>query len=212
MRRRVVRPRLLTYRRAAPRRRAPRGRPRRPAPFRPDGAGRRTAPIGETFQLSNTDLIAALERQEQALVFSAFDETTAFELGCALRAAAAAREAAVVIDIRRTDRRLFFAALPGSSGDNDEWARRKSNVTLRFHCSSMLAGAKFAAQGKVLGPDIGLDPMDYAAVGGSFPVRVRGAGVVAAVTVSGLPSREDHALIVGVLGAHLGVDELAALP
>lgn len=31
---------------------------------------------------------------------------------------------------------------------------------------------------------------------GSFPVRVRGAGVVAAVTVSGLSSDDDHQLVV----------------
>jgi uncharacterized protein (UPF0303 family) len=32
--------------------------------------------------------------------------------------------------------------------------------------------------------------------GGSFPVRFRGVGVVAAVTVSGLTSEEDHDFIV----------------
>ena len=40
---------------------------------------------------------------------------------------------------------------------------------------------------------------ETAAAGGSFPVRVRGAGVVAAVTVSGLTSDEDHDFVVAAL-------------
>lgn len=53
--------------------------------------------------------------------------------------------------------------------------------------------------------DIGIDPLDYADHGGSFPVRIAGSGVVAAITVSGLKSEEDHAMIVEVLEAHLGL-------
>jgi uncharacterized protein (UPF0303 family) len=46
---------------------------------------------------------------------------------------------------------------------------------------------------------MGLDPADYAAHGGAFPVRIRNVGVVAVVTVSGLPQAEDHALVVTAL-------------
>ena len=47
--------------------------------------------------------------------------------------------------------------------------------------------------------DQGLDPAVYADHGGAVPIRVQGAGVVAVATVSGLPSREDHALVVQAL-------------
>nr|WP_067294297.1 heme-degrading domain-containing protein [Marinobacterium profundum] len=156
-----------------------------------------------------TNLISALEQQEQALVLGGFDEDTAFAVGNALREQAAASKAPVVIDIRTANRRLYFAALPGSAPDNDEWARRKGNMALRKQCSSLLCGERLKASGQSVGPDMGLDPLDYAAHGGSFPVRVRGAGVVAVITVSGLPSRDDHELIVGVLAQYLDVQNIS---
>ncbi|PRY19919.1 uncharacterized protein (UPF0303 family) [Aliiruegeria haliotis] len=144
-----------------------------------------------------------LERQEETLVLSRFDETTAVALGNALVAEASAQAAPVVVNIRTADRTLFHAALPGSAPDNDHWARRKSNIVLRKHQSSMLVGILFEAQGKSVGPDFGFDPLEFAAHGGSFPIRVAGVGVVGAVTVSGLASEDDHAMIVRVLGKML---------
>jgi uncharacterized protein (UPF0303 family) len=98
---------------------------------------------------------------------------------------------------------LFHAALPGSAPDNDHWARRKSNLTLRLHQSSLRAGRGLAAKGASVGSDLGLDPLNYAAHGGSFPIRVANVGVIGAITVSGLVSEEDHAMIVTAIRAHL---------
>ncbi len=156
-----------------------------------------------------TNLISALEQQEQALVFGGFDEDTACTVGNALRELAAASKAPVVIDIRTANRRLYFAALPGSAPDNDEWARRKGNIALRKQNSSLLCGERLKGSGKDVGADMGLDPLDYAAHGGSFPVRVKGVGVVAVITVSGLPSRDDHEMIVSVMAKHLGVQNIS---
>lgn len=144
-----------------------------------------------------------LENQETRLVFSRFTEETAWEIGAALTAAARQAAAPVVVDIRTPDRTLFHAALPGSAPDNDHWARRKSAMTLRRHQSSLRIGLRMAERGQSVGPDLGLDPEVYSAHGGSFPVRVEGVGVVGAITVSGLASAEDHAMIVAVLEAHL---------
>ena len=137
-----------------------------------------------------------LERQEADLVFPAFDEDIAYDVGTRLVRAAKARGAPVVIDIRTPDRTLFHAALPGSAPDNDDWARRKSNTVFRHHRSSLLIGERLRAKGDTIGLHIGMDPAEYAAHGGSFPVRVAGVGVAAAVSVSGLPQLEDHAMVV----------------
>jgi uncharacterized protein (UPF0303 family) len=149
-------------------------------------------------------LIDTIEKQEASLVFKAFDELAALDLGQRLVTLALSQAAPVVIDIRTPDRTLFHAALPGASPDNDHWARRKSNVTLRFHKASLRVGENNRLRERGVTPDLGLDPLDYADHGGSFPVRVAGTGVVAAITVSGLKSQEDHDMIVAVLEDLLG--------
>lgn len=154
--------------------------------------------------MASSASLEELEAQEATLIFPRFSEETAWEIGAALVAAARLSRAPVVVDIRTPDRTLFHAALPGSAPDNDHWARRKSNLTMRCHQSSLRAGLRLAAKGAGLGPDRGLDPMEYSDHGGSFPVRVEGVGVVGAITVSGLASEEDHAMIVAAIRTSLG--------
>jgi uncharacterized protein (UPF0303 family) len=160
----------------------------------------------------NSAAIEALRAQERALVLSEFDEQAAYSLGIALRAKCAAVGAPVVIDIRSASRRLVFAALPSSAADNDDWARRKGNVVLRRHESSMLAGGILKSENRSQWPDAALDVKDFALHGGGFPVRVRGVGVVASIAISGLPSRQDHDMIVTTLAEHLGITDVARTP
>ena len=47
-----------------------------------------------------------------------------------------------------------------------------------------------------------LYPLSY---GGSFPLRLEGAGCIGAVTISGLPERMDHNYVVEVLASCCGV-------
>ena len=46
--------------------------------------------------------------------------------------------------------------------------------------------------------------VDYATHGGGFPILLAGGTCIGAITVFGLPQREDHGLIVAVLAEHLG--------
>jgi uncharacterized protein (UPF0303 family) len=150
-------------------------------------------------------LIASLEAQEQRLVFTRFDNADAWRLGSAMVAAAAERELAVTIDIRRHGQQLFHAALPGTTPENDSWIERKVNVVNRFAASSYLVGRRLAANGSALDEARGVEPRLFAAHGGAFPVRVRDVGVVGTVAVSGLPQADDHAFVTEMIGAFLGV-------
>ncbi|MEU9980119.1 heme-degrading domain-containing protein [Streptomyces sp. NPDC050856] len=143
--------------------------------------------------------MAELEAQQARLTLDRFTHEDAWMLGSMLVELARERRAPVAIDIRRGAQRLFHCALAGSSADNDDWIERKRRVVERYGESSLLVGARFRAKGKTFEGDSRLDPGRYAAHGGSFPITVRGAGVIGAVTVSGLPQVEDHALVVEAL-------------
>ena len=144
--------------------------------------------------------------QERELVLPRLDTEVAFDLGSRLRALARERRLAVVIDVRRFAQPLFYAALEGTTPDNPEWVRRKSNVVARFHCASYAAGLRERIKGETLAASQGLPLADYATHGGSFPLRVAQAGIVGSVTVSGLPQRADHELVIEGLCALLGMD------
>lgn len=150
--------------------------------------------------------VAILKKQEQQGQFQSFSEEIAFDFGSAVYAIARAKRAPVVVNIRTSDRALFHAAMPGATPDNDEWVRRKSNVVLRYHQSSLLFGDTLAMKGKTINPDMGIDMFNYGAHGGSFPIRVKKVGVIAAVTVSGLPQLDDHRMIVEALDQYLKIE------
>ncbi|MFC0430304.1 heme-degrading domain-containing protein [Kutzneria buriramensis] len=145
-----------------------------------------------------------LRDQEHRLVFAGFDNAAAWELGARMVTAARERELPVVVSIERNGQRLFHAALPGTSADNDAWVERKSRVVRRYGHSSYLVGCQFRAGGGTFEEKSRLDPDLYAAHGGSFPLIIRDVGVVGSITVSGLPQADDHAFVVEQLEAFLG--------
>ncbi|MEV4142921.1 heme-degrading domain-containing protein [Amycolatopsis sp. NPDC049691] len=146
--------------------------------------------------MTEADRLAQLAEQEERLQFTKFDNETALALGAQLLAAARERGLPVTVSVRRGGQRLFHAALPGTSADNDAWIDRKSRVVDRYGHSSFYVGTQFRAKGGSFEADSRLDPDEYAAHGGVFPVLVRGVGPVGTVGVSGLPQADDHAFVV----------------
>ena len=152
--------------------------------------------------------------QERELVLPRLDADLVWQIGSKLREMGAQRRLAIVIDIRRFGQQLFYAAMDGTTPDNPEWVRRKGNVVARFHASSYTAALNEKLKGKTVYETQGLALADYATHGGSFPIRIADAGVVGSITVSGLPMRQDHELVVEALCAVLGrsYDELRLPP
>jgi uncharacterized protein (UPF0303 family) len=153
----------------------------------------------------NEDL-EKIAQQERELRLPRLDASVAWELGGWIREKALERGLKLVVDVRRFGQPLFYAALDGTTPDNFEWVRRKSNAVARFHRSSYGVGMTQKLKGTTLLERQGLPLTEYAADGGSFPLHVEGAGVVGSATVSGLPQRDDHNLVVEALCAMLGRD------
>jgi len=161
---------------------------------------------------TDTDL-NIVKAQERALVFPSFDEAAAFAIGSAIRERALGENLPIIVDIQSWDRPLFYAALPGSTASNANWARRKRNVVRMFMRSTYRMVLEKARPDRTFPGSEGLDPVDYVLAGGGFPITVQGAGVIGVIAVSGLPERQDHEVVVQALCGHLGLDHAdLALP
>ena len=156
-----------------------------------------TSPTMSTLHLD----LQRLALQEERLQLDRLDEATAWELGTRIKALCEARQQALTIEVRRAQQTLFFYAMPGTTPNNAEWVRRKRNTVELLHRSSYAVGLAHQKEGSSLPLKTGVALADYAEHGGSFPLRVRGMGCVGAVTVSGVPQREDHAIVVEALAA-----------
>ncbi|MBB3963463.1 heme-degrading domain-containing protein [Rhizobium metallidurans] len=151
------------------------------------------------------DDLARIAEQEKVLCFDSFDLATAWQLGKLLQELGSERGLGIAIDINLHSMPVFYVALPGVTPDNVQWVRRKRNLVLRYFRSSYAIGIDLKAKGKTIA-DNGLSDADYAPHGGSFPINVKGTGCIGSVTVSGLPQRDDHNLVVEALALMLAKD------
>lgn len=154
-------------------------------------------------QMDDSRLAEVLAEEERVLQFASFGYDDAWLVGSELRRLARERDHGVTISVVLGEQRVFHAALPGTSADNDAWLENKFRVVARYRRSSLAVGNGFRAQGKTFEQSSRLDPSRYAAHGGGHPLWVGGA-LAGAVGVSGLEQHDDHALVVEVLAAHAG--------
>ena len=72
-----------------------------------------------------------------------FDLDTAWLIGTTLATKCREQRLPVTISIQLGMQRVFHAALPGTSADNDSWVDRKSQVVRRFGCSSQEVHSRY---------------------------------------------------------------------
>jgi len=144
-------------------------------------------------------LIATVERQGAELELTSFSQADAVVLGQLLLELGTSRRLPIAIDIRKSRHVLFHVSLPGATPDNEGWVRRKSRTAWRYGEPSLLVGLRSRLDGTTLEDQPWFDASRFASHGGAFPVVVTGTGCVAVVTVSGLPQKDDHDLVVEAL-------------
>jgi uncharacterized protein (UPF0303 family) len=128
-----------------------------------------------------------------------FSNALAFEMGLKVISAAKEQGKLIAISIDRLNHNVFTFISDGLPEDKHDWLRRKANVAIRFEESSLAVKEDLINGSMNLADTFGLDDRDFVAKGGSIPIKVKGAGLIGVITVSGLSDIEDHDLIVNSL-------------
>ena len=148
-------------------------------------------------QHTNTDVLRKIEVNE-------FSNQVALDMGQRIIGLAKSRNQHIAVEICRLNHTIFLYFDDNLPADKHNWLRRKANVAKHFEESSLGVKSDLLAKGMSLEKTFGLDEKDFIAKGGAIPVFVKNAGMVATITVSGLPDVEDHNLIVEALqGSYL---------
>lgn len=154
-----------------------------------------------TAQNINDTLLA----QRDALWFTAFDETTVWQLGTALKAISEAEGLSLAFEIRWRKETAFFYSMAGCSPSNADWIRRKRNTVELLHESSYAVGRGCLGIRQGILEDMGLSHRDHARHGGAIPFRLKGEGVIGVVTASGARDHIDHNIAVRAVAQLCGV-------
>jgi uncharacterized protein (UPF0303 family) len=132
---------------------------------------------------------------EQPPDFEHFSYEDAWAVGSALVARAQAEKLPVTISIWFGQQRIFHAALPGTSADNDAWVEKKARVVNRFRRSSLEVYEHYVRGNPHFFEAFGLSRSEYAPGEGAVPIWVRGS-LIGVLAISGLETGGDHDLAV----------------
>lgn len=125
-----------------------------------------------------------------------FSNAIAMDMGQRIVELARSRNQTIAVEISRLNQSVFLYVEDGLPADKHNWLRRKANVAKYFEESSLAVRHTLEKRAMTLEKPFGLDEKDYIAKGGSIPVFVKHAGLIATITVSGLRDFEDHEIIV----------------
>jgi uncharacterized protein (UPF0303 family) len=154
----------------------------------------------EVFILEDyTSLLEQLLQQENDLQFTEFTNQTAIQVGNAILERATKENKWIAVDIRRNGQLLFHAKMDGKGLNNERWIERKRNAVNHFGHSSYYMHILYKSSNTTMKENAYIDPMEYAADGGSFPILIKNVGAIGTISVSGLPGADDHGIIVAVL-------------
>ena len=154
------------------------------------------------------ELVKVLEMQEEILQFSSFTNADAWELGNIVIQEAKRLGRTIAVRIRLNNGYTVFQyGMDGTNLLNEQWMTRKENTVKTLEESSLRFCMNLRANQESL-EDHFLDPRDYAACGGGFPIRVEEVGGIGTIVVSGLDHVSDHDLLVKCISKYLHVAEV----
>ncbi len=149
-----------------------------------------------------------IKHQEDTLVFEHFDHDDAWNLGKQIIEDAKKDSLSIAAEIWMNGYMVFRYGCNGTNNYNNLWLGRKVNTvnmlgrsTLRVHYMPYVGEDD-------LSKDAHLDLNVYSNMGGGFPIRVKGIGVIGTLAVSGLTHIQDHQRAVEGIAKYLGISDL----
>lgn len=128
-----------------------------------------------------------------------FSNRTGLDIGLKIVDLAKERNQNIAVQIERLNHIIFLYVDNNLPADKHNWLKRKANLTKHFEESSLSVKHDLINGNMTLDKTFALNEKDYLAKGGSIPIFVKNAGIVAIITVSGLHDEEDHKIIVDAL-------------
>ncbi len=128
-----------------------------------------------------------------------FNNKIGLEIGLAIINLAKERNQNIAVQIERLNHSIFLYVDNNLPADKHNWLKRKANVVKNFEESSLSVKYDLINGNMTLNGTFALNPDEYLAKGGSIPIFVKNAGMVAIVSVSGLQDEEDHKIIIDAL-------------
>ena len=108
-----------------------------------------------------------------------FDNELGLSMGLAVIHLAKERGQHIAVQVERLNHIVFLYIDEELPADKHHWMRRKSNIVKHFEESSLGVKQDLEAGRMTLDQTFALDPEQYVAKGGSIPIFVKNAGMVA---------------------------------
>lgn len=134
--------------------------------------------------------------EEKLYQFTSFSHKNAFDLGMELLKVSQEQKETVAIEVKINQVSVFKYLPDGTGKFHEMWLKRKSNMVEVMEMSTLRAYAQLEENQEDMIKEWFLEPEDYAACGGGFPIRLKGGSVIGSICVSGLPHLEDHAILI----------------
>ena len=149
------------------------------------------------------NLSAQNENMKQEILkkieLDSFNNRIGLDMGLAIVSLAKERNQNVAVKVERLNHTIFLFVDDNLPADKHLWLKRKANVTKHFEDSSLSVKNDLTNGNMTLEITFALDQKEYLAKGGSIPIFVKNAGMIAIITVSGLHDEEDHKIIIEAL-------------
>jgi uncharacterized protein (UPF0303 family) len=135
----------------------------------------------------------------EKITLKKFTNKIALDMGRKIIELSESRNQEIAVEVRRLNHTIFLYIGETLPADKHNWLRRKANVAILFEESSLNVKMDLEKGSMSLDKTFALRNSDYIAKGGAIPIFVENAGMVGAITVSGLKDVEDHQIIVDAL-------------